>query len=71
MANHMTSKELEVFWENLLSREAERVKEAFSLLTKIEQESVLAHLRRMSDEPGWHAEQRLSARFALEVVNDI
>jgi hypothetical protein len=70
MANHMTSKELENLWDNLLSREARRVKEAFATLTEIEQESVLAHLRRMSDEPGWHAEQRLSARFALEAAKD-
>jgi len=71
MANEIISNDLEELWEHLLSREAERVKEAFSTLTKHEQESVLSHLRRMTDEPGWHAEQRLSARFALDTVKDI
>jgi len=66
-----TSVDLEELWERLLSRKAECVKEAFSGLTKNEQESVLAHLKRMSDEPGWHVEQRLSAQFALRFLKDI
>jgi len=71
MENETISKDLEELWEHLLSREAEFVKEAFSALTEDEQKSVLAHLKRMSEEPGWHAEQSLSARFALDTLKDI
>jgi hypothetical protein len=71
MTKEVTLKGLEELWEHLLSRKAERVKQAFSALTKDEQESVLAHLKCMSEEPGWHANQRISAQFALDAVKSV
>jgi hypothetical protein len=70
MSNDRTSTSLEDLWDRLLSREAGCVKEAYLALTEEEQEGVLAHLKRMANEPGWHAEQRHSARFALDAIKD-
>jgi hypothetical protein len=64
----MHDSSLEALWEQLLSRQAEQVRGAFSCLTAQEKESVLAHLRRMASEAGWHPEQRLSAQAALEAI---
>jgi len=60
--------DLETLWEHLLSRNAKLVKEAFSELADKERESVLVHLERMAEEPGWHVEQRRSARTALRFL---
>lgn len=59
---------LEILWNDLLSRDDTKVQEAFARLEFEEQQAVLAHLRRMSVEEGWHPEQRLSARAALEAL---
>lgn len=55
-------------WDTLLSRQAEQVRSAFALLDPEQQRAVLAHLQRMTEEPGWHPEQRLSAQAALEAL---
>ena len=60
----------EVLWHNLLSRQPERVLTAFQALSNDEQQVVLSHLQRMSNEDGWHSEQRASARAALEALNE-
>lgn len=60
---------LEEFWEELLSRQPQRIREAFSELQESDREAVLAHLRRMSREEGWHPEQRRSARAALAALS--
>lgn len=62
------SNSLEALWEDLLSREAERVQQAFATLGRDERQAVLAHLRVMATEPGWQPEQRLSAQAALEFL---
>ncbi len=59
---------LELLWEDLLSRQTERVRAAFAGLLPAEQKAVLAHLQRMSDEAGWHPEQRRSAQAALQAL---
>ena len=64
----MTLDSLESFWDDLLSRSRELILAAYNSLEKGEQAAVLAHLRRMLDEPDWHAEQRLSALAALEAL---
>jgi hypothetical protein len=58
----------EELWESILSRQPDRVQQAFNSLNQVEQQSVMAHLRSMSNEPGWHPEQRLSAQLALQVL---
>ena len=59
----------EVLWEQILSRQPDRVRAAFQTLTQDEQRAVLSHLQRMSNEPGWHPEQRASAQVALQALN--
>jgi hypothetical protein len=59
---------LEALWENLLSRQAERVQGAFATLDGEERQVVLAHLRAMATEPGWQPEQSLSAQEALKFL---
>ena len=62
---------LEAVWDALLSRQPERVREAFRGLTGEERSAVLRHLRRMAEEPDWHLEQRRSAREALIALEDV
>ncbi|MEN8241873.1 MAG: hypothetical protein ABFS17_08125 [Chloroflexota bacterium] len=64
------SNPFELFWTEILSREAERVLAAFSPLPEDEKEYVSAHLQRMVSEEGWHPEQVISARAALEAILD-
>lgn len=59
---------IETFWELLLSREEKQVKNAFARLSEEEQDAVLNHLKSMAQDPGWHTEQRISAQFALSVL---
>jgi hypothetical protein len=56
------------FWDDLLSRQSEKIRLAFSQLNQAEQAAVLAHLKRMTTEEGWHPEQRLSAAAAIQAV---
>jgi hypothetical protein len=60
---------LELLWDYLLSREPEKIRPAFASLSGAEKMAVLAHLRRMAEEAGWHREQRLSALAALDALN--
>ena len=63
--------ELDLFteiWDELLSREAERVLAAYGGLPAEEQAAVVAHLRRMTTEAGWHPEQVHSAQAALKAL---
>ena len=59
---------LEELWDQLLSRQPERVLAAFTRLSPGEKEQVRCHLERMASEPGWHPEQRLSAQAALQAL---
>lgn len=60
--------ELEEFWDAVLSRQPERVRRACAGLDQAECDALVAHLRRMCSEEGWHPEQRRSARAALEAL---
>ncbi len=59
---------LEIFWDNLLSREPARIRAAFNALDRATQSAVLNHLERMATEEGWHPEQVSSARAALKEI---
>jgi hypothetical protein len=59
---------IEDLWQALLSRQAAQVQAAFGTLDSEQQSAVIAHLRRMTQEPGWHPEQRISAQAALEAL---
>jgi hypothetical protein len=59
---------IEDLWDELLSRQPELVRTAFSSLDSDERAAVLAHLQRIVSEAGWHSEQRLSAQAALDAL---
>jgi hypothetical protein len=61
-------RETERFWDSLLSRQPDLVREAFADLDAETQQAVVAHLRRMTSEEGWHPEQVLSAEAALSAI---
>lgn len=58
----------ENIWELLLSREPTRIVAAYDSLTPEEKETVLEHLHRMINEPGWQPAQRVSAQAALDSI---
>ena len=65
------SEPIEQFWNEILSRQPERVRAAFATLTLEEKQALLTHLERMTSEPGWHTEQTKSARAALKALENI
>lgn len=65
---HNPGNELESLWDNLLSRQPERVVATFHSLTLLEQRTILNHLNRMVNESGWLPSQVESAKAALEIL---
>lgn len=61
---------LESAWDNLLSRNPALIRLAYAALDEESQENVLAHLQKMSTEPGWHPEQVQSAQAALQALEE-
>lgn len=61
-------KSLEEIWDKLLSRNAHSIKEILENLSQDECEEIFSHLKRMMTEAGWHPEQKLSATFALKLM---
>ena len=64
------SEALEIIWDALLSREPDQIRAMFGSLDAASRRVVLAHLRRMGCEEGWHPEQRISAQTALDALKD-
>jgi hypothetical protein len=58
----------ERFWAEILSADPERIRRAFDRLAADEAQLVLAHLRRMATEKGWHTAQRESSGAALRAL---
>ena len=58
----------EVLWAAILSADPGRTMRAYDSLPPDDQQQVLAHLRRMAQEPDWQASQRDAARAALRAV---
>ncbi len=61
---------LKTLWDNLLSRQPERVRAVFNSLNAEDRRAVLSHLERMASEPAWHSEQRASAIAALRALSE-
>ena len=57
-------------WDAILSRETQRVLNAWVKLDPEEQTSLLVHLVRMTSEDGWHPEQVTSAQAALDAIRN-
>lgn len=65
-----TFEQLELLWNDLLSRQPELIQEAFEELDFPSQKLVVAHLQKMAHEPGWQPEQRTSANAALQALEN-
>lgn len=61
---------LEELWDNLLSRENDKISRAFRSLSEQEKQAVHAHLVRMATEEGWHPEQKISAEAAIRAIEN-
>jgi hypothetical protein len=59
---------LEKIWDDLLSRDRDRVLAAFEKLDPKSRKNIIVHLKGMVSEKGWHKEQKLSAEFALSIL---
>ena len=59
---------LENLWNNILSRDDNRICEQFDSLSEIDQKTVWEHLNKMADEDGWHPEQVNSAMIAIAAL---
>ncbi len=66
--NHLSVEQL---WDNLLSREPEKIKTTFQHLNLSERSTVIEHLKRMTTEDGWHPEQKKSAQVSLQTIEII
>lgn len=60
--------QLEALWDDLLSRQPERIRSAFDSLDLPGRRSVFTHLQRMASDAGWQSEQRLSAQVAIQAL---
>jgi hypothetical protein len=58
----------EYVWDGILSRDSRRIVQTFLSLDEQSKETVLAHLKRMTSESGWHPEQVKSAQTALDAI---
>ena len=61
---------IEAFWEEILSRQQERIQKAFAPLSPEEKFAILNHLKGMVSEPGWQPEQVVSASQALDALKE-
>lgn len=62
---------VEQFWDNILSRQPERIRAAYASLDAADQKNLVAHLKTMVSEEGWQDEQRKSAQAALDVIQTL
>ena len=60
---------LEQAWDDLLSREPDKISRRYKSLDQDSRLTVKQHLQKMISEEGWHPEQALSAQSALDVIN--
>jgi len=62
---------VEQFWDNMLSRQPERIRAAYGSLTAADKENLITHLKNMVSEEGWQEEQRKSAQAALDAIQKL
>lgn len=58
-------------WDAILSRKPETIRSTFLHLDPSSQKVVMEHLKKMATEEGWHPEQVLSARAALDALRSL
>ncbi len=59
------------FWDTILSRQPERIRQVYAGLDMATRKALVAHLQRMVSEPDWHPEQVKSAQAALDALRDL
>lgn len=59
----------ELFWENLLSRDSEKITTAWHMLPEDYRKDIRDHLVSMVTELDWQPEQVKSAEAALDVID--
>jgi hypothetical protein len=69
--NAMDETFLEKAWDDLLSREPDRIESRFQSLDEKSQKVVLEHLNLMVTDEGWHPVQVISAQKALETLSKL
>jgi hypothetical protein len=57
-----------LIWDDLLSCQPEKIKNAYSRLANIDQKLVLEHLQEMAEGEGWQPSQKESAEAALITI---
>ncbi|MHC1740728.1 MAG: hypothetical protein AB9897_06405 [Anaerolineaceae bacterium] len=62
---------LEKTWDSLLSRNPQRITRTFTELDPASQHVVIEHLKKMTSDSGWQAEQVISARAALHAIQTV
>jgi hypothetical protein len=60
----------EDIWAALLSENPSRIRRVWENLTDDECQAVLAHIKRMCDDPQWLPAQQQAATIALTVIQD-
>jgi hypothetical protein len=65
-----TEQWLAAVWDGILSREPEQIRQTYAALDLANKAEVMAHLKRMTTEDGWHPGQVESARAALGVLEN-
>jgi hypothetical protein len=65
------NRHLEIVWDNLLSRNPQKIGDAFVALDRQSQETIREHLQKMTTEEGWHPGQTKSAVYALQTIRDL
>jgi len=66
----MPTDPLEKFWNAVLSRQPQRIRQAVKPLDAAARQALVKHLQRMVSEEGWMPQQRDSAQTALDVLSD-
>ncbi len=68
---HYSNDYLEMIWDGLLSHDPAAIKRIYNALDEDSQRSILIHLQRMVNEPGWLPVQQQSAQIALNVLQPL
>jgi hypothetical protein len=68
---HHSNDNLEMIWDGLLSHDPATIKRIYNTFDEDGQRSILIHLQRMVNEPGWLLVQQQSAQIALNVLQPL
>ena len=61
---------LQTFWDDILSEDPRKITKTFNSLTASEQQKILVHLYKMTNEPGWLSTQVQTASKAIKAIEE-